>query len=199
MNRQAVMYDYKNKDLESEAGLLSDAELVQRIAIRNEAAFQELYQRFSSPLFTYLVRLIMDVESAEDILQDVFFSVWKDAARFRGHASVKTWLFRITHYQAISWLRKHHRETTFEDNDTLTAADDPEEAVLTRYTEDALRFALQKLSPEHRAVLELTFYQGFSYAQIAEILQCPLGTVKSRMSYSRKRMVQLLHDFMSTG
>lgn len=191
MNREALFYDYIDKELDSEANQLSDVALVKRIGHGDEAAFGELYRRYSPSLFTYLVHMISEATAAEDVLQEVFLSVWKGAARFRGQASVKSWLFRITHHQAVTWLRKNHHHLQESEVD-LAIDDDPEQAYLVTWTEETLRTALQALTPEQRAVVELTFFHGFSYAQIAEVLQCPLGTVKSRMSYSRKRMLRVL-------
>jgi RNA polymerase sigma-70 factor (ECF subfamily) len=131
---------------------------------------------------------------AEEILQEVFLAVWQGAPRFREEAKVKTWLLRIAHHQAVSWLRRSRN--TLWSNDELEADEhEPIEEHLARsWQVDRVRTALAQLTPNHRAVVELTFVQGLSYAEIADVMSCPIGTVKSRMSYALRRLNGLLHD-----
>jgi RNA polymerase sigma-70 factor (ECF subfamily) len=117
--------------------------------------------------------------------------MWQGAHRFREEAKVKTWLLRIAHHQAVSWLRR--TRAALWSNDELEADDDPIEEHLTRSWQiDQVRAALAQLTPKHRAVVELTFAQGLSYAEIAEVMSCQIGTVKSRMSYALRHLNALL-------
>ena len=87
----------------------TDIELIQKIAAGDEAAFSELYSRYNQPVYNFILRLLHQTPAAEDLLQDVFLAVWQGASQFRGKSTVKTWVFRIAYYQAISWLRKNKK------------------------------------------------------------------------------------------
>ena len=176
----------------------TDTELLRQVAAGDEAAFAELYDLYAPPVYNYLLRLVNEAAVAEEILQEVFLAMWQSAHRFRAEATVKTWLLRIAHHQAVSWLRR--TRATLWPNDELEADDhEPIEAHLARSWQiDQVRAALARLSPNHRAVIELTFVQGLSYAEIAEVMNCPIGTVKSRMSYALRRLNALLSDELAS-
>ena len=189
MNQESLFYDYIGDISDGEAALrnISDVELVEQIAHHQESAFAELYRRYSYALFNFLHRLVNEPSAAEDLLQEVFLAVWSGAGRYRQMASVKTWMFNIAYKQGISWLRKR-REMTEEDLDYLPAGEDPEQTSLHRYDRELLLQAFQQLSTVHRSVVELVLYFEMPYAEVAQILECPVGTVKSRLSYARKHM-----------
>jgi RNA polymerase sigma-70 factor (ECF subfamily) len=163
----------------------TDAQLLQSTAKRDEGAFGELYRRYSIPLYNYLLRLVNEQGVAEELLQEVFVAVWNGASRFRGHAKVSTWLFRIAHHQAVDWLRRQ-RPNPVEEIERLPADDCPEDEAFGAWRADQLQAALAALSSDHRAVLELVFFQELSYREVAQVLGCPVGTVKSRISYARR-------------
>lgn len=164
---------------------LTDRQLLQSTTRRDEGAFNELYHRYSIPIYNYLLRLIHEQTVAEELLQEVFVAVWEGAGRFRGHAKVSTWLFRIAHHQAVDWLRKQRPDPVGE-IERLPADDCPEEEAFGTWRADQLQAALALLSPDHRAVLELVFFQGLAYREVARIVGCPVGTVKSRISYAKR-------------
>jgi len=182
-------------DLHSEH---SDLELLQCTARGERPAFDALYDRYSTPLYNYLVRLIHETAVAEELTQEVYLAVWQGAGRFQGRSTVKTWLFRIAHHQAVSWLRRHGegREplpVEFEALEDLPGlAPDPEAQFLSGWQADQIVAALDGLSETHRAVVELAFVHDFSHAEIAEIMDCPAGTVKSRMSYALRHLEGIL-------
>jgi RNA polymerase sigma-70 factor (ECF subfamily) len=167
----------------------TDKELLDAVAQRDEGAFDALYKRYNVSLYNYILRLIHRPHVAEEILQEVFLAVWEGAGDFKKRATVKTWLFRIAHYQAVSWLRRK-REVLTNDGELPDHPVPPqtESRVIATWQADQVRAALDKLSPEHRAVLELVFVHEMSYAEIAEVLECPVGTVKSRVSYARRNL-----------
>ncbi len=167
---------------------ISDNFLLQRTAEGDQQAFEALYLRHSQVLFRYLNSMLRRNEAVEEILQETFLVVWEQAALFEGRASVKTWLFRIAHYKAVSWLRKNQNALSLEESPEL--AGDPSGVSVDEA--DALRQALEKLSPKHREVLELAFGQGMTYEEIALVLNCPLGTVKSRVKYALQQMAQVM-------
>lgn len=171
----------------------SDMQLIRRVGKGDQQAFGELYQRYELQLFSYLQRLVHDEHVAEDLLQEVFLALWHGAAGFRGQAKVSTWLFRVAHNQAVSWLRGQQGELPTDWLDEQPGDDgDPEELVLESFRNDRIRRALDSLSPDHRAVIELAFFYNLPYAQIAEIVDCPIGTVKSRISFARLHLSRLL-------
>ena len=172
----------------------TDIELLRQVASGDEAAFAELYDQYAPPVYNYLLRLINEPAVAEEILQEVFLVMWQSAHRFRAEARVKTWLLRIAHHQAVSWLRR--TRAVLWPNDELEADGDDrvEDHLAHRWQIDQVRAALAQLSPNHRAVIELTFVQGLSYAEIAAVMNCPVGTVKSRMSYALRHLNTLLRE-----
>lgn len=171
----------------------SDRQLLQAAARQDEQSFAELYDRHSTFLYNYLFRLVNRWDVAEELLQDVFVAAWEGATDFRGRSKVKTWLFRIAHHKAVDWLRKR-RPDRLEEVDWLPADDCPEQEMLDAWTIDQLRAALDQLSVKHRAVIELAFLDGLSYREVARIVDCPVGTVKSRVSYARRCLRRILDD-----
>jgi len=164
----------------------ADAQLLRRIADGDEQAFDELYQLYSGPIYSFLVRLIHEPDAAEDLMQEVFVAAWQGARRFREQARVKTWLLSIAHNQAVSWLRRFRPVAALDDLDIASDDDAPEESAFRTWQADQVQLALRQLSPNHRAVVELAFVHGLSYSEIAQVVGCPVGTVKSRMSYAFK-------------
>ena len=171
----------------------SDRQLLRGAARQDEHSFTELYDRHSVPLYNYLFRLVNRWDVAEELLQDVFVAAWEGAVDFGGRSKVKTWLFRIAHHKAVDWLRKK-RPDRLEQVDWLPADDCPEREVFDAWTMDQLQAALERLSTKHRAVIELAFLDGLSYREVAEIVDCPVGTVKSRVSYARRHLRQILEQ-----
>jgi len=177
-------------------GPADDTALVRRVAAGDEQAFARLYHGHGAPLYNYIVRLVHDPAVAENLLQDVFVAVWQGAGRFRGSAQVRTWLFRIAHNQAVSWLRRERAGQGPEDSHDVggvaDAAGEPEAAAMSAWHADQVRRALDLLKPDHRAVIELVFFHELTYAEVAEVLDCPVGTVKSRMSWARRNLAEAL-------
>jgi RNA polymerase sigma-70 factor (ECF subfamily) len=192
LNREALFSDYMSDEHSSDVERVSDWALIQQIAARDEDAFSELYARYSTAIYTYLIHMIYDRVVAEDLLQDVFISVWKAAGGFRGQSSVKTWIYRIAHHQTVSWLRKHRRAVEQSLSEMRGQAGDPEAIFEQGAKRKALSEALSKLSMDHREVIELAFYHELSYREIADVLKCPVGTVKSRMSYAKRQITRFL-------
>ena len=123
----------------------------------------------------------------------MFLAVWLGAVKFKKKASVKTWIYRIAYKQSISWLRKHGRKSSpIELEEVIDSGDSPEDKALTEIRNVNIRRAMGKLTPKHRAVLELAFVQDMSYSDISEVLDCPVGTVKSRMSYALRYLNRIL-------
>ncbi|HEX9948773.1 MAG TPA: sigma-70 family RNA polymerase sigma factor, partial [Thermodesulfobacteriota bacterium] len=172
-----------------------DGRLLELIAAGDHRAFREIYDRYYKRIYLYSYRLLGEGEGAKEVANEVMLEVWKGAKKFRGESKPSTWMFGI----AVNKIRKEikRRPPAHDDLDVLetrevgkqTRQDD-----MTYHAElqEQMRMAITKLSPEHREVLDLTYYQGLSIKEIAAIMNCPLNTVKTRMFYARKRLGGIL-------
>jgi RNA polymerase sigma-70 factor (ECF subfamily) len=179
-----------------------DAALLHRIAVGEQHALDMLYARYRSRLLRYLAaRLDGSAEWAEEVLQETFLSVWLSAHGFRAVASPAAWIFAIARHQLLKAYRTHARHPEHhsvhrwpdgdaeEREDAPFAAQTPDECILDRLE---LLDAFAQLSFKHREILELAFHYGFAANEIAHILEVPVGTVKSRMSYARQALQRAL-------
>ncbi len=170
-----------------------DIELVRRIVAHDDAALRELYAAYGQHLFAYALRLTGDHAQAEDVVQDALVAVWRSANSFRGDGRLLAWLLGIVHHTAIKALRRRSIPISDEMEASLPATGPlPEERVQLDEQARRVQLGLQSLSAEHRAVLELVFYQGLSLKETAEVCGCPVGTVKSRLSYARRKLKGVL-------
>jgi RNA polymerase sigma-70 factor (ECF subfamily) len=173
-----------------------DAELIRRIAAGDDAALRELYAAYGQRMYAYALRLTASPAQAEDVVQDALVAVWRSAGRFRGEGRVVAWLLGIVHHTAMKAIRRTSQPISEAMEETLAAPDPlPEERVQVSEQAQWVRQGLQSLSPDHRAVLELVFYQGLGLEEVAQVCGCPLGTVKSRLAYAR----QYLRGALSRG
>jgi len=172
----------------------SDDVLIGRIANSDQLAMRTLYARHRVTIYRWLLRLVGDETSAEDLLSDVFLDVWRKAASFQGRSSVSTWLLAIARHKALSARRR--RADGELDNAlapmVVDPADDPELVLQKKSRENLLRHCLAQLSPQHSEVIDLAYYHGKSIKEIAEIVGINEATVKSRAFYARKKLAQLV-------
>ena len=166
----------------------SDLALLNRVRRGDRQAFSKLYRQYHPRLYGYLLRLLANPVMAEEVLDDVMLVVWTDARKFRGRAAVSTWIFGIAYRKAMTAIRSDRRfQSRLDRNaDPDSLASDPKQ-----HTE-WIQAGLSLLSPDHRQVLELTYFGGFSYQEIADIAGCPVNTVKTRMYHARRRLRILL-------
>ena len=170
-----------------------DVRLAERIASGDESALCELYAAYGKRLLAYALRLTGDQAKAEDVVQDVLVVVWRTAGRYRGEGRFIAWLLGIVHHTALNSLRHSSLPITEEMEETLAArTGSPEAQTQIKQQGEWVRKGLDGLSAEHRAVLELVFYQGLSLEEIAQVCRCPLGTVKSRLAYARQHLKGIL-------
>ncbi len=170
-----------------------DAVLVRRVAREDRAALALLYERYGGLVYSLAMQMTSDANLAEEILQDSFVRLWKHAGRFdAGKASVRTWLLRITRNLCLDRLRALKRRPApapLLDEHAVPASG------ITRLYDDErrqVRHAVLALEPDIRRCLELAFFEGLSQSEIAERLQLPLGTVKSRI---RRGLLKLRETF----
>jgi RNA polymerase sigma-70 factor (ECF subfamily) len=172
----------------------SDGTLIERIADGDKLAMQVLFARHHVRVYRFVLRLVRNETTAEDLISDVFLDVWRQASKFEARAQVSTWLLAIARFKALSSLRKRTEGEL--DEETLAAiedpGDDPEVAMQKKDRGEILRKCLTKLSPEHREIVDLVYYHEKSVEEVAKILAIPENTVKTRMFYARKRLSELL-------
>jgi RNA polymerase sigma-70 factor (ECF subfamily) len=170
----------------------SDEALVRRIADGDRLAMHTLFARHQTRVFRWLLRLLDNEATAEDLLSEVFLDVWRQAGRFEARSSVSTWLMSIARFKALSVRRRRHDA---ELTDTIVStiadpADDPETVADASSRGRLLLRALEKLSPQHREVVDLVYYHEKSVDEVARIIEVPVGTVKTRMFYARKQLAE---------
>jgi RNA polymerase sigma-70 factor (ECF subfamily) len=172
----------------------SDEVLIGRIATGDRLAMQVLFARHHVRVFRFVLRLVRDESVAEDLISEVFLDVWRQAGRFEGRSQVSTWLLAIARFKALSALRRRSDEEL--DDETAEAIEDPSddpEVVLDKKDKSAaIRKCLEKLSAEHREIIDLVYYHEKSVEEVAKIVGIPENTVKTRMFYARKRLAELL-------
>jgi RNA polymerase sigma-70 factor, ECF subfamily len=172
----------------------SDEILVERIAAGNKFAMQALFARHRTSVYRWLLRFVSNETLAEDLLSEVFLDVWRQAARFECRSSVSTWLLSIARHKALSARRRRTDAELDEKIEATVAdpADDPEVALQEKNRDELVRRALIRLSPEHRQVIDLVYYHERSVDEVAQILDAPPATVKTRMFYARKKLAELV-------
>jgi RNA polymerase sigma-70 factor, ECF subfamily len=185
--------------------------LLKRVAAKDRKAFEEFYYLYAEGFGRFLMKMLKQHEWVDEAVNDVMLTIWQSADHYepeRGRLS--TWLFGIAHNKGLKLLERNgrHREESLEDyaleidsdegiaHDTYDSASpsssSPERVVMGWELGDAMSWAFEKLSPDHQAVIELCFTEDFSYQEIAEIMGCPLNTVKTRLFHARKRLAEML-------
>ena len=171
-----------------------DRELVDRLAARDERALREIYATYGRRLLAYAARVTGTVERAEEVVQDSILAAWAKPRSYRGDGSVLSWLLGIVRRRALSAVRR--RQPAIADLDVAREIGSPEATPQAeceaRERALVLRQALARLSPDHREVLDLVFYQGLDLAEVAAVCRCPVGTVKSRLHYAKTRLRSVL-------
>jgi RNA polymerase sigma-70 factor, ECF subfamily len=166
-------------------------ELLARIANHDEAALKALYDLYYPRLARFLVRIIGNSSDVVEIINDVFLVVWNGASGFRGEASVSTWILSIAYRKGARLLARARPTVALDDTEIRDPNGD--HASSTAVDRDLQR-ALAQISPQQRAVVELTYYFGYSYSEIAEIIGCPENTVKTRMFHARRTLRALMEE-----
>lgn len=172
----------------------SDEVLIGRIANGDRLAMQVLFARHHVRVFRFVVRLVRNDSTAEDLISDVFLDVWRQAGRFEGRSAVSTWLLSIARFKALSALRRRPDEVLDEEaaGAIEDPSDDPEISLEKKDKSVLIRQCLTGLSAEHREIIDLVYYHEKSVEEVAEIVGIPENTVKTRMFYARKKLAELL-------
>jgi len=188
-----------------------DLELVARSQAGDTAAFNELVTRYRNRAYAMIYNMVRNEQDAWDLAQDGFLKAWKNIGKFRGQSSFYTWLYRILMNVTIDSLRRKQIEggTEFDDQVGLNhiapgaatapkAEMQPAERISDNEIRQRIDEAIAKLSPEHRTAIVMREIDGLEYTEIAEQMDCSLGTVMSRLFYARKKLQTLLKDVYET-
>jgi RNA polymerase sigma-70 factor (ECF subfamily) len=174
----------------------SDETLIARIAGGDRLAMQVLFARHHVRVYRFVLRLVHNQATAEDLISEVFLDIWRQAGRFEGRSAVTTWMLGIARFKALSALRRRQEDELDEEmaERIEDRADDPETALAKKDQGAVLRQCLTGLSAEHREVIDLVYYHEKSVEEVAEIVGIPAATVKTRMFYARKKLSELLKE-----
>jgi RNA polymerase sigma-70 factor (ECF subfamily) len=167
--------------------------LVKRVAGGDDGAFEALYRCYYPRLRRFLERVTRRPQLVEEVLNDTMLVVWRKANTYNLRSKVSTWIFGIAFRRALKAMKRVDEPVDFDaDSDVDVVSPGPESAMQQVELRAMLNRALSALSPEHRAVLELTYYEGHSCREIADIMGCPVDTVKTRMFHARRRLKVLI-------
>ena len=183
---------------------LRDEELIARCLKGEEQAFERLYYKYCDRIYHLVYRIVLNKEDALDVVQEVFMKAFQSLSQFEGRSSFYTWLCRIAMNKAIDCARQRKKSLSYEE---LTQGEEnhsqgwdakevsPSDLVGRKELEKAFWKALAELPEIHRSVFVLYTWEGLSYKEIGEVLQCSLGTVMSRLHYARKKLQKLLESW----
>ncbi len=161
-----------------------ELDLLRQVAGRDRAAFKELYLIYHRRLARFLMRMTARHDLIEEVINDTMWTVWQKAADFRGDSLVSTWIVGISYRRALKALRRHHAARPIYAEEPAAAPD----AQLEDENRQWLDRALAELPLEQRMVLEFSYLLGHSCEEIAQIMQCPVNTVKTRMFHAREKL-----------
>jgi len=172
----------------------SDEMLVEGIAEGSKPAMHILYARHRVRVYRFILRMVRDTTTAEDLVSQVFLDVWRTAGQFEGRAQVSTWLLSIARFKALTALRRRMHEDLDQDGvlEIADSADTPEATLERTKTNAILRDCIAKLSPAHREIIDLVYYHEKSVEEAGRIIGIPQSTVKTRMFYARKQLAAML-------
>ena len=183
---------------------LTDQELVKRCQRGRLEAYGELLSRYRQRVYGLALSMARNEQDAIDLCQETFVRGWQAIRGFKSNASFYTWLYRITTNLCIDHARRRERRPTVAFEDAVDSDADggaetapsnqplPTDEVKRRELRELIQVALDRLSPEHRAVIQLREFDGMDYADIAKVVGCTMGTVMSRLHYARKHLQNLL-------
>lgn len=181
--------------------MLDIDQLVAALRARDERALAQLYDRYGGAIYGLALRVTGDRGAAEEVSVDTFWQLWQQAERFDGaQGSLQNWLFTIARTRAIDRVRARvaRKRTTAEDPSEVTAVCRPDETAELVERRRLVRTAMEGLPADQRTALALAYYEGLSHAQIAERLQEPLGTVKTRIRQAMIALRRALGPLLST-
>lgn len=188
-----------------------DLLLVQRVQRGDKKAFDLLVIKYQRKLMRLVSRFVRDQAEAEDVVQDSFIKAYRALPQFRGDAAFYTWLYRIGINTAKNYLTTHYNKVptstdsnaeeaeSFDDADQLRDNNTPESLLATKQIAATLSLAMDSLSEDLRTAITLREIENLSYEEIAEMMNCPIGTVRSRIFRARDAIAQKLRPLLDVG
>ena len=172
-----------------------DSILLRRVADADGAAFATLHGAYHPRLRRFLVRFTQQPALVEEILNDTMMIVWHKARTYNATSKVSTWIFGIAYRQALKALSRANVKAVPEvATGASTLVREPEAELQQQQLHEQLGRALRSLPAKHRTVLQLSYYQGYACHEIADLIACPVNTVKTRMLHARRKLKALLLD-----
>ena len=181
-------------------GGLRDGQLVELVAQQDAGALEALYDRYGRAAYSLARRILTEETLAQDVVQEVFLSLWRDARRFdAGRGTVATYLLSMTHHRAVDVVRREENQRRWRTSDEgLELAPDPkarvEDEVEASERRAEVRSALKDLPDPQRQALLLAYFGGYTQREVAALVGVPLGTVKTRMAAGMRKMKEALSD-----
>jgi len=171
-----------------------DSILLHAIASGSTTAMTQFYKKYHNAVVTFTMRHLSNRQDCLDVLNDVMLTVWTRAGSFAGRSQARTWLLAITYHKIMDFFRRHQRDLLLNKGvrDMMqadSAASDPDNTIDSAKLINA---CMEKLSAAHREVIHLAFYEDLSCKEIAEIISCPVGTVKTRLMHARSHLKRML-------
>jgi RNA polymerase sigma factor (sigma-70 family) len=179
---------------------LRDSQLVELVAQKDAGALEALYDRYGRPAYSLARRILTEETLAQDVVQEVFLSLWRDARRFdAGRGTVATYLLSMTHHRAVDVVRREENLRRWRTSDEgLELEPDPkarvEDEVEASERRAEVRAALGELPAAQREAVALAYFGGYTQREVAALVGVPLGTVKTRMAAGMRKMKQALQD-----
>lgn len=182
---------------------LGDSDLITMIQTQNRELYKELFARYQKKLFTYICHLVGSKEETEDILQNVFTKTYKNIERFDTSRKFSSWIYRIAHNEAVNFLKRKSKRytvswddvTTSKDKlDTATNDEPPEEKWAHKEITKEIDEAMEKLPKKYKQVLQLRYFQEYSYDDISVVLGKPVNTVGTLINRAKKKLLEVVQQ-----
>jgi len=193
---------------DAQSGEIDDSTLVRRAQAEDVSAYDQLIRRYQERIYATVYHMTSNHEDANDLVQETFIKAYRALKSFKGDSSFYTWVYRIAVNKTINFLKQRKNRVHMSLNDVdFNAENDPDLVALVSdktprrdlgltELQEKLNDALQKLSEHHRMVVTLHDIQGLSHEEIGKIMDCNVGTVRSRLFYARQQMQAYLSDYL---
>lgn len=170
-----------------------EARMLRRVATGDPDAFEEFYRLYHPRLSRFAANQLRRADLIEEVVNDTLLAVWRKPDSYSGASKVSTWVFAIAYRKALKARRKAD-EPVEQSEDALRESEEagPEQILRRAETHAQLRDAMQTLSADHRTVIDLTYFHEMGYREIAEIMNCPVDTVKTRVFHARRHLRRVL-------
>lgn len=192
----SVLNFIKKREIEtSHENIKIEEKLFIEIAKGNEEAMRQFFMTYSDDVYRYLMSRCSDELIASDILNIVMMTVWNGTSKYEGRSKISTWLIGIARFKLIDHYRKESKHSYDEINDDMSGSySDCGESLVQKQESTILKTCVDKLVDIQKEIVHLTFYSDMNYQEIAKVIECPVGTVKSRMYHARESMKQCIEN-----